>query len=255
MGFKKQRVISVQTDLQKEYSGTQELVNGEEGLRGYNRDIVKKMASGLGLDRHKEGPTSSVVEFGAGTGTLAEVWRDEFKIDPICLEIDPLLISMLENKGFRVLNSIEAIPSQVSILYTSNVLEHIKDDVDALEKLRIKMEFGGKIAIYVPALPWLFSDLDRKVGHFRRYGRKELIKKVQTAGFEVNDCFYNDSLGVLAWGALKIFGYNSKKGLGANTTLVLYNNFIYPISKFLDSLLFKHLVGKNIFLFATNSKL
>ena len=49
MAFRKSSKISVQTDSQKEYSGTDVLVNAEEGLIGYNLDVVKKMAHGLGI--------------------------------------------------------------------------------------------------------------------------------------------------------------------------------------------------------------
>jgi hypothetical protein len=114
------------------------------------------------------------------------------------------------------------------------------------------MQPGGKIGIYVPALPILFSDLDRNVGHFRRYRKKELIHKVRSAGYEIQSCYFNDSVGVLASLALKVLGYKNKSGLGSKESLFFYDRFVYPISKILDRIFLRYVIGKNLFLFATN---
>jgi hypothetical protein len=196
----------------------------------------------------------SVVEFGAGTGALAEVWRSEFSVDPICIEIDPELIKILKVKGFVTAESTGDLSSEISFIYTANVLEHIEDDIKALIKIRERMQQGGKIAIYVPALPMLFSDLDRRVGHFRRYEKKELEHKVKMAGFEIEKCFYNDCIGVLASLSLRLFGYKNKPGLGSKRSLFVYDKYVYPVSKILDRIVFRHVIGKNLFLFAVNPK-
>ncbi len=255
MLFRKIPKVSLQTDSQKIFSGTQQLLDREGGLAGYNLDVVKKLATGLGMSKSHVGGGSSVVEFGAGTGTLAEVWRSEFGIDPICIEIDPELIKILKAKGFITSESTGNISSEISFIYTSNVLEHIEDDVNALIKIRERMQQGGKIAIYVPAFPMLFSDHDRSVGHFRRYEKKELVHKVKIAGFEIEKCFYNDCIGFLVSLSLRLFGYKNKLGLGSKKSLLFYDEYVYPVSKILDRIVFKHVIGKNLFLFAVNPKL
>jgi hypothetical protein len=244
--------LSFQTDLQNAFSAIQELQDGEEGLARYNLDVAKKLFFGLGLASDIHRSHLMVVEFGAGTGTLAEVWRDQFAIDPFCIEIDPDLLSILRSKGFKTNSSIKNLPAEISYIYTSNVLEHIEDDVLALSVIRRKMEIGGRIAIYVPALPFLFSDLDRHVGHFRRYKKRELVRKVKLAGFEVEKCYYNDCIGVLASILLKILGFRNKTGLGSKKSLLFYDQYVFPVSKILDRLIFRYLIGKNLFLFATN---
>lgn len=104
--------------------------------------------------------------------------------------------------------------------------------------------------IYVPALPFLFSDLDISVGHYRRYSKKGLIQRVTEAGFEVENCYWNDSLGILATLVVKILGYRGKLNLGDVKSMYIYDRVFYPISKFLDLILFKHLIGKNLLLTA-----
>jgi SAM-dependent methyltransferase len=236
-----------------EYSGTEELIDSEEGLARYNRDVVKKIAQGFRMNRHAE-QLVSVLEFGAGTGVLAEIWESDYAIRPTCVEIAPSLLKILTSKGFKTLDNIEKLTQRQSFIYTSNVLEHIEDDLGALREIRNHLEIDGKLAIYVPALPILFSDLDKRLGHFRRYKRRELISKVESAGFRVEYCYYNDCLGVLASLSLRIVGYKNKAGLGSKKSLIFYDNVVYPISIILDKIVFKYLIGKNLLLIATNPK-
>jgi hypothetical protein len=212
-------------------------------------DIFKKLFEGLNYKKD-----STVIDFGAGIGTLAEIWRSEVGVSPICIEIDRHQIEILIEKGFETYSSIKELPSKISYIYTSNVLEHIEDDVKLLQAIQKKMSLGGRIAIYVPALPILFSDLDFRVGHFRRYKRKELTQKTESAGFRVEYCNFNDSLGVLASFVTCLFGYKNKVGLGSSNSLKIYDKFFYPISMRLDQIIFKKIIGKNLLLIAVKIK-
>jgi hypothetical protein len=49
-----------------------------------------------------------------------------------------------------------------------------------------------------------------------------------------------------------VLGYKNKAGLGSPKSIVLYDKVIYPISKILDYLIFRKVIGKNLFLFAVN---
>ena len=128
------------------------------------------------------------------------------------------------------------------VFYSSNVLEHIEDDVQALRDLHQVMSEGAALAIYVPAFMFLFSKIDRSLGHYRRYGRAELVEKVTRAGFRVRDCYYSDSIGLLAWFAARFF-WNSN---GFRS----YDRWIYPVSRALDELFLKRVAGKNLLLIA-----
>ena len=248
--FRKKRPTAFQRADQLDYAGTQALLDGEEGLEGYNRDVVMKLAKGLKFETGSKAD-SLMLEFGAGTGSLAEIWRNRYNASPICFEIDPSLAAMLRSKGFECIDSLDSVQQKVDCVYTSNVLEHIENDLEALLSIKKSIKPGGRLAIYVPALPMLFSDLDRKVGHFRRYKKKELINKVQAAGFTVENCFYSDSIGVLASFALILVGFRNKSGLGSKRSMIFYDRMIYPISKTLDAIGFRKVIGKNLFLFAS----
>jgi SAM-dependent methyltransferase len=246
--------VPLQSRSQRTYSGTEELLELEANLPGYNRDVVRKIANGLGVQVDEGASKLTVLEFGAGTGALAEIWRREFSIKPICIEIDPVLIQILQSKGFETYENIENLNADIDLIYTSNVLEHIEDDVNALITIRKKLKREGKVAIYVPALPMLYSDFDQKIGHYRRYKKSELLDKVRLAGFDIEECYFSDCIGVLAWFTLRIRGYQNTKSMGTEKHLVFYDKCIYPISRMLDRLIFRHLIGKNLLLFAVNRK-
>lgn len=234
-----------------DYSGIEELFDVEQGLEFYNKDVVKKILKGFGL-LGKSNSNVEILEFGAGTGALAEVMLQEHRIKPICVEIDPKLIEILTSKGFQTYSNLNVIPNSMTFVYSSNVLEHIEDDLEALIQIKKKMLPGAFLVIYVPALPFLYSEMDAKVGHYRRYTKKEILQKVSQAGLRVDDCYYSDCLGILAWGSLKIFGYKGKSGIGSKKSLVIYDRIIYPISILLDKLFMKNLIGKNLLLVARN---
>jgi SAM-dependent methyltransferase len=246
--MRRNKKLNVQSNFRREYSGKQELVDAEVGLESYNLDIVSQFYRNLNLDSKDQ--KLKLVDFGAGTGALAEIWQREYGINPICLEIDNGLCKILNEKSFVTFQNLDLMSSDFTAVYTSNVLEHIEDDRKSLRDIRAIMQVGGKLAIYVPALPFLFSDMDAQVGHYRRYKKKELIEKVQESGFMVEKCYWNDCIGVAAWFSLKILGYKGKVGIGSKKSLVIYDKFVYPISKILDKLFFKKIIGKNLFLFA-----
>ena len=94
-----------------------------------------------------------------------------------CIEPDKRHASSLANAGLPVATTLEEIKDcSCDYIYSLNVLEHIEDDVMALRQWYQKLKPGGRILVYVPAFQLLYSSMDRKVGHFRRYTRRALSK-------------------------------------------------------------------------------
>ena len=85
--------------------------------------------------------------------------------------------------------------------------------------------------------------MDTKVGHVRRYHRKDLIEKISIAGFVVMKQEYVDSLGVLATLVYKLAG--NPEGHINNSALVAYDSFAFPLSRILDKVFCK-IGGKNL---------
>ena len=66
-----------------------------------------------------------------------------------------------------------------------NILEHIQNERKALKDSRKTLPRGGKLLVFVPAIPSLYKYMDISYGHFRRYDKKELETKITEAGFEL----------------------------------------------------------------------
>jgi SAM-dependent methyltransferase len=66
-----------------------------------------------------------------------------------------------------------------------DVLEHIEDDQAVLKSIYDAIKPGGQLVCSVPACPFLWSTHDEYSHHFRRYTKKNLYKKMITAGFQI----------------------------------------------------------------------
>jgi 2-polyprenyl-3-methyl-5-hydroxy-6-metoxy-1,4-benzoquinol methylase len=66
-----------------------------------------------------------------------------------------------------------------------DVLEHLVNPVLALEHAARSLAPAGKIIFTVPAYPWLFSDWDQRLGHYRLYTKQMMQEQVQQAGLKL----------------------------------------------------------------------
>jgi SAM-dependent methyltransferase len=65
----------------------------------------------------------------------------------------------------------------------AEVLEHLDDDVAALEELAAALRPGGLLIVTVPANPYRYDWTDRWAGHRRRYTVEQLRLRIERAGF------------------------------------------------------------------------
>jgi SAM-dependent methyltransferase len=225
------------------YFGTKELLIDEKYLNNYKNSIVIKI-----LKYFKS--TDKVIEYGAGVGTLARNWELKTGIKPDCIEIDSTLRSILISRGFKCYDKPESVMKFYDGIYTSNVLEHIDNDEEALKKIHTMLKPDCNLVIYVPAFMCLYSGLDSSIGHYRRYHKKEILEKLRKNKFEIIDFHYVDSIGFFASLAIKFFGYKGRLSLGDKRSLLIYDKYIYPISSILDTLGLRYFFGKNILVVA-----
>jgi SAM-dependent methyltransferase len=243
-------LAKIQSSESQAYSGTQQLLDSETGLIGYSSEIVRKLYTKMDLHNRIIEKGGNLLEFGAGTGFLAEIFRTKFNIKPDCLELDPNLVKLIKSKKFRCFQFLSETPQSYAAIYTSNVLEHIENDTAVLKELYDALIPGGIIGIYVPAHPILYSTMDKEIGHVRRYTRSELRQKVIGAGFSIQSVTYDEFLGFFASAFVKVIGYKNKANLGSEKSLLFYDKVIYPISRIFDLLGFRFILGKNLILIA-----
>ncbi len=124
----------------------------------------------------------------------------------------------------------EFAPDSVVFL---NVLEHIEDDRAVLRNLFDTVPAGCRIVVLVPYNMKLYSEFDKALGHFRRYGEWELEGKMRDAGFEVEKQFFFNKVGIFAWYIANTLG--GQKSLKP-WQLKLYG-LLTPVFRVLDAVL------------------
>lgn len=80
-----------------------------------------------------------------------------------------------------------------------NVLEHLKDDNLAIQKMKDLLTPGGKIIVMVPALQKLYCCLDENVGHYRRYDKGDLRRLAMENQLTILKNIYFNRLGILPY--------------------------------------------------------
>lgn len=219
--------------------------------KAYHRWIFDLMRPFLGKD---------LVEVGAGTGSFSKMLL-ESEPESIALVEPSSMFSALEttaqtlqttakidlynNVFSEVAGEIQSAGPPDSILYI-NVLEHIKDDTAELQIVHDTLAANGRAFVFVPALPVLFSDLDRYIGHFRRYTRKELKAKCEGAGFKPLLLRWFDMAGTIPW----LIKYRLLKSLKVEPGAVrAYDRLAVPVIRPLENLVHPPF-GKNLLLIA-----
>lgn len=71
-----------------------------------------------------------------------------------------------------------------------DVLEHFPAEGPMLRELARVLRPSGRLLLAVPAYQWAWSSFDERVGHYRRYTRKRLLRALQHHGFAVQHTTY-----------------------------------------------------------------
>ena len=123
-----------------------------------------------------------------------------------------------------------------------DVLEHIKDDRNEISSAYKRLKKEGYLIISVPAFQHLYTDYDKKIGHFRRYDKKlfkSIFKELNLKNYKMT---YFDSVGYFLILISKFLSVSNKVNFSGSVKLW---NFLIPISKILDYFL-RPLIGKSL---------
>lgn len=188
--------------------------------------------------------SKDLIDFGAGIGTFSKRLRSAgYHIQ--CIEPDALQRKKLEEEGFDALGDITSVPDDsASFIFSLNVFEHIKQDTVAIQDVCRKLKPGGALLIYVPAFECLWTSLDEKVFHYRRYTKKTLRRLVEREGLTVEQVRYADCLGFIAAFVFRLLNRNAST-LTAGA-IRWYDRWLFAPSHVLDRL-FGRWFGKNVY--------
>ena len=179
------------------YSGFGELECLETGFRDWAEFKAHEVVRLLGPD------CKTVLDVGCGIGTFSEK-ISKAGYDVTATDLENTSKKRSSKGGWKFVQSDILAPAEFSgkrfdAIVALDVLEHIGPDSKALSKMLSLLKPGGTLVLTVPAFPSLYSKLDAKIGHFRRYRPEEIRRKVRGAGFDVERVFYWNFLGLFGW--------------------------------------------------------
>lgn len=193
-----------------------------------------------------------VLELGAGIGATAKALSHRHYRSWLGLEPDQQMCDVIRSQmgqgGFPASyqirqgtsNSLDAVERFDTVLYI-DVLEHIENDSEELARVSGHLVDGGHIVIVAPAHNFLYTDFDKRIGHYRRY-QKGMLRAIVPAGMHVRKMHYLDSVGMLASLANKLILRSDMPKL---THIKFWDTVMVGASRWVDPLI-GHRIGKSI---------
>ena len=151
--------------------------------RKYIRSAIQKIFSGK---EHLE-----FCEIGSGTGGNLAMLSEFATVDAVEMNTEARRI-ITDEKSAKLRAIYDGylpdgltLNKQYNGVFILDVLEHVKNDSNALIRIRELVTPNGYLIATVPAYQWLWSEHDVANHHKRRYTIANINSVVESAGFEV----------------------------------------------------------------------
>lgn len=178
----------------------------------------------------------NVLEVGGGIGNftpdLARVAEGVVSLEPNAFCHKQLVEKTRDLKNVRILNmTSEALDEQFDKAYRAdtavcmNVLEHIRDDEQAVRTFSKRLKTGGSLVLLIPAVPSLFGEIDKRLGHYRRYSKATVRELMGKTGMSIVKLQYFNFIGLWGW------WWNARvtKRISQNDAQIhVFDNYIVP---------------------------
>lgn len=137
------------------------------------------------------------LDAGCGTGFLLEDLQAMGTA--IGLDFSPVALQYcrdrhLKDLGRADLTHMPVGSCTVDIVLALDMIEHIRNDKEIISEFHRILKPGGIALMSVPAHQSLWSNHDRALHHFRRYGKREFLELVTSAGFVPRKYTYGMSI-------------------------------------------------------------
>lgn len=180
-----------------------------------------------------------VIEVGAGIGQItSKVAALPAVRSVLAIEPDPDFCAMFKASVTDIpliRGTVTALSddSEWDGIVSINVLEHIKEDAAELARYaRLLGKRKGRLCLFVPARPEIYAPIDKDFGHFRRYVKADLAKKLDDAGFTPLRLQYFNVTGYFAWWLN--FCVLKKRHFEAGSVR-LFDRVIFPVTSTVES--------------------
>lgn len=137
------------------------------------------------LDKY---PSGTVLEIGSGAGALiSELFHKGFSCTAFDESSKALSLTRFFNQDTlnKTIADLPRTQIKYNYVFAFEVLEHIIDDLSAINNWHNYLMPNGRLFLSVPAHSKKWTATDKWAGHIRRYDRKDLIKLFGKSGFEI----------------------------------------------------------------------
>jgi SAM-dependent methyltransferase len=144
-----------------------------------------------------------ILDVGCGTGATMGFLEQYGRVTGV--DISPKAMKYCQDQGRPRLCLADggALPfaeGSFDLVTALDLLEHMEHEPVGLREIRRVLKDDGRLVVVVPAFKFLWSDFDRFSGHYRRYTKEDLQRRVQEAGFEiVRLSYFNTLLFPVVW--------------------------------------------------------
>jgi 2-polyprenyl-3-methyl-5-hydroxy-6-metoxy-1,4-benzoquinol methylase len=190
-----------------------------------------------------------IIEIGSGIGNISQILIKE-NCSVVLTDLKENYCQILKDKfshsehSPRILK-LDLTHPEFSVVYAGlmnsfdtivilNVLEHIKDDNQALQNCYSLLREGGYLIVFVPALQCLFNRFDRGLEHYRRYNKTKLSQLIYQNNFEITIRRYMNFVGIIGW---FVSGSILRYNIVPDRQIKLYNKLV-PVFKVIDKIIF-----------------
>src|SRR5688500_13575893 len=136
--------------------------------------------------------TIRILDVGCGTGANLEMLSQFGQAEGVDVSDDAL--EFCRRKGLSVQKGLaETLPyaeETFDITTALDVVEHLDDDIAGIKEMHRVTKTGGRSLIFVPAFMWLWGVQDDISNHRIRYTKKQIVERLETAGFTVERATY-----------------------------------------------------------------
>lgn len=152
----------------------------------YYKSKAAALSKCLGSNRY-----ASMLDIGAGSGFFSRYLLNKGSVTSVTC-VDPNysqeFSTKVNNRALEYRRTIEK--SNAKLVLMMDVIEHVDNDSELVQKYSNMVPRGTTVVISVPAFNILWSKHDTFLGHKRRYTRRALIKTVEATGLKVTHASY-----------------------------------------------------------------
>ena len=145
-------------------------------------DLIRKHCC---LERGRE---FLILDVGCGTGALLkelDSYGAAYGIDFSEKALDFCKARSLANVRLGSITGIPYPDDAFDLVLALDILEHVEDDLKALQEIKRVLRPGGICVLFVPAFQLLWGVTDVLGQHYRRYTRPELTSKMRQEGLDI----------------------------------------------------------------------